>query len=262
MPPGPLSARDGLQLFARYAYPPNALGYCGPPDSRALLEYGAAGVSDPGLAQLARGFQGPWPYLTLLAGAAGVADPFDYRVVEAYWVGNDLLERVRRLDFGNTLHAHFAPRAGSSFRFLAEAVPAGAVCHHSFHVFGVYPWAGVLRSGKRVEEPMHVLERCRIRWGRVAAVEGAQVVVESQPLRWDGTRLGLDRPRPETAVRATDGVGFLDELAPGDWVSLHWDWVCDRLTPRQLAALKRYTRRQLDICNDEVAHSGPGMATA
>ena len=38
--PGPL-------LFARYAYPPNERGYCGPADSRALLEYGAAGVVNP-----------------------------------------------------------------------------------------------------------------------------------------------------------------------------------------------------------------------
>jgi hypothetical protein len=255
-------ALSGLQLFARYAYPPNALGYCGPPDSRALLEYGAAGVVDGGLRQLAAGFQGPWPYLRLLAGAAGVADPFDRRVVEAYWVGNELLERVGMLDFGNTLQDEFGPRAGRQLRFLEEAVPAGAVCHHSFHVFGVYPWAGVLRSGKRVDEPMHVLERCRIRWGRVIALEGGTAVVESQPLVWDGTRLSLGVPRSETAVRSTEGIGFLDDLAPGDWVSLHWDWVCDRLTPRQLGALKHYTRRQLTITNDGVAHSGPGVATS
>ena len=44
----------GPILFARYAYPPNALGYCGPADSGALLEYAAGPVSDAGLAALAR----------------------------------------------------------------------------------------------------------------------------------------------------------------------------------------------------------------
>ena len=43
MTPGPL-------LFARYAYPPNALGLCGAEESRTLLEYGTAGASDEGLA--------------------------------------------------------------------------------------------------------------------------------------------------------------------------------------------------------------------
>jgi hypothetical protein len=46
-----------------------------------------------------------------------------------------------------------------------------------------------------------------------------------------------------------DGLGFLDELRPGDWVSLHWNWVCDRLTPRQVASLRGYTRRMLALAN-------------
>jgi hypothetical protein len=249
----------GLQLFARYAYPPNSLGYCGPPDHQALLEYAATGTTDAGLGQLARAFSGPWPYLTLIAGAAGIADPFDYRVVEAYWIGNELLEDVDVADFGNRLREEFRPRAGSRWQFLEEAVPARAVCHHSFHVFGVYPWAGVLRSG-RVEEPMHVLERCRIRWGRVVGVDAAHATVESRPLRWDGRLLELGDPRHERVLRSANGTGFLDELAPGDVVSLHWDWVCDRLTPRQLANLRRYTQRQLDITNARTTHPGTDLA--
>ena len=40
-------------------------------------------------------------------------------------------------------------------------------------------------------------------------------------------------------------------------VSLHWDWVCDRLTPRQLRALRGYTQRHLDMVNHRVEHPGP-----
>ncbi|MDQ4131396.1 MAG: DUF6390 family protein, partial [Actinomycetota bacterium] len=161
----------GLVLFARYAYPPNVLGYCGPPDHQALLEYGSARVSDPGLAELARSFQGPFPYLTLIAGAAGIDDPFDARVVEAYWVGNRLLDGIDTALFGNVLMDRFRRVAGPSWRYLAEAIPAGCLPHHAFHVFGVYPWVGLLASG-RSDLPLHVLDRCRIRWGRVVATEG------------------------------------------------------------------------------------------
>jgi hypothetical protein len=80
--PGPL-------LFARYAYPPNSLGYCGPRDSASLLGYGSERVVDGGLRQLARGFEGAYPYLELIACATGVPDPLDHRVVEAYWLGNE-----------------------------------------------------------------------------------------------------------------------------------------------------------------------------
>ena len=39
----------GAAMFARYAYPPNELGYCGPGDGRDLLEYvsAAADVTRP-----------------------------------------------------------------------------------------------------------------------------------------------------------------------------------------------------------------------
>ena len=85
--PGPI-------LFARYAYPPNALGYCGPPDSGALIGAAAPATDLDGLSRLAARFEGAWPYLRLIARCNGIADPLDPRVVEAYWVGNELLLQV------------------------------------------------------------------------------------------------------------------------------------------------------------------------
>ena len=252
-PAGPL-------LFSRYAYPPNELGYCGPTDHRALLEYGSAGIVDRGLVQLARGFAGAWPYLELIAQATGINDPLDRRVVEAYWVGNPLLDRIDMASFGNSLMDRFRRRAGSAWGYLAEAIPVGAVPHHSFHVFGVYPWVGLLGDDRKVDHPLRVLDRCRIRWGRVVAAEGDEVVVRSRPLTWGGRRLTLGPPRLETGTCGVAGVGFVADLQPGDWVSLHWHWVCDRLTQRQLAALRHYTLRQLAITNHQVAHPGPAAA--
>jgi hypothetical protein len=45
-------------------------------------------------------------------------------------------------------------------------------------------------------------------------------------------------------------------------VALHWEWVCDRLTQRQLRALRRYSAMQLDLVNRRVAHSGPQSVLA
>ncbi len=261
MQPGAPAYDERLQgpiLFARYAYPPNERGFCGPDDSRQLLDYAAANVVDPGLVQLARGFTGPWPYLKVIAGAAGIDDPFDRRVVEAYWVGNALLDRVATADFGAVVLERFRRMTGSSWQHLAEAVPAGAVAHHSFHVFEVYPWVGLLEP-YRGGHPLHILDRCRIRWGRVVSASGDEVVVESRPLLWDNNRLHLGESQPETARRSLDGVGMLGPLRPGTWVSLHWDWVCDRLSARQLADLQRYTARQLAITNRTNGHSGVAM---
>lgn len=258
---GPASSADGLQLFARYAYPPNELGYCGPEDHRALLDYGVAGVTDRGLGELARGFHGPWPYLTLLAGAAGLDDPFDRRLVEAYWVGNELLDRVTMHDFGETVRTRFKPIAGKHWGQLAEAIPAGAAAHHSFHVLGVYPWVGLL-STARANDALTHLDRCRIRWGEVLLVRGDEVDVRFRPLCWDERRLYLGEPETETVTRAFDGRGFVCDLAPGDHVSMHWHWICDRLDRRQLDNLRYYSDRHLRLVNEGVAHSGPGTVLA
>jgi Family of unknown function (DUF6390) len=252
----PEGAIAGASLFARYAYPPNELGYCGPTDSKAVLEYGAAGVVDGGLVELAKGFAGAWPYLETIAGMSGIKDPLDRRVVEAYWLGNGLLERVDMHAFGNSLEDRFRRRAGTSFGFLAEAIPEGAVPHHSFHVFGVYPWVGLL-GADRGDTPLHVLQSCRIRWGQVVAVNGEQVDVLSRPLTWDGSKLGFGEPRVETARGSTGGLGLGPEYRVGDWVSMHWAWVCDRLSRRQLTNLRHFTMRQIDITNEKVAHPGP-----
>ena len=258
LPDGPESPVAGAILFARYAYPPNELGYCGLPDAGALLQYGAEQRIDRGLVELAHGFAGAWPYLELIAGATGIRSPLDRRVVEAYWLGTELLDGIDMVAFGNSLADRFRRRAGRGWTALAETVPVGARPNHAFHVFGVYPWVGLLRSG-RAETPLEHLDRCRIRWGQVVSSEGDEVTVLSRPLTYDGRDLGLGDQRLETARRARDGVGFLDPFRPGEWVSLHWGWVCDRLSRRQLAQLRRSTLRQLQVTNG-VEHPGARAA--
>ncbi len=239
---------SGPLLFARYAYPPNALGYCGPEDHAALLEYGSASVTDRGLVQLARGFEGAWPYLEVIAAANRIPDPLDARVVEAYWVGNPLLNRVDLRDFGTFLEERFRDRAGRDWESIAESIPAGAVPHHSFHVFQVYPWVGLMRAGW-AEHPLHVIDRCRIRWARIVSVDGELATARSRPLTWDGGVLAFGAPALERVSLSANGKGFVRDLRPGEWVAMHWDWVCDRLTPGQLRALRRFTLRHLRMAN-------------
>ena len=243
-----MSDPAGPLLFARYAYPPNALGLCGADESRTLLEYGDARASDGGLAALAKTFDGAWPYLTLIAGANGIGDPLDPRVVEAYWVGNELLERVRPGDLARHVRDRFRGRIGRAEEHVVSAVGAGAVPHHCFHVFAVYPWLGLLRTGA-VDEPLRVLDQCRITPGVVTEVNGDSVSVAAQPLLWDGVALRLGPPRIRTARWRDDGLAFVGAPTPGLLVSLHWDFVCDVLAPAAWRALDRATRRTLAAVN-------------
>jgi Family of unknown function (DUF6390) len=235
--PASPGAGAGAVVFARYAVPPNDLGYCGPDDGDGVLAGAAAGVVGPGLRGRARGFDGAWVYLELIAAAVG-ADPLDARVVEAYWLGTALAERVDPAVFDATVRSRFAGQVGAGWAGLGAA--GAAVPHHGFHVFGVYPWLGLLRAGA-TGPALEVLDRCRISWGRVLARTGDRVQVRSRPLAWTGGQLLLGAPR----TRAATGPAG----APGEWVSLHWDRTCEVLGPAALAALRRSTAHQLAVSN-------------
>jgi hypothetical protein len=245
----------GPVLFARYAFPPNSHGFCGPADSGGFFEYGVAGRDDDGLRAMAQQFAGAWPYLQLIAGATGLADPLDRRVVEAYWIGTPRLDQVGTRSVGNSMEERFRSLTGARFASITEGVLAGGVPHHSFAVFCIYPYTGLLTDRRKAPHALTVLDRCRIRWGRVRAVQGDQVVVASRPLTWDGETLGLGPPETETVVQSVDGVGMVGGVTPGDWVSLHWEWVCDRLSEARVGRLRRYTERHLAIVNDRRARS-------
>ena len=238
----------GAIRFCRYACPPNLLGYCGPDDPGTLLEQGAAGVVDPDLRALVRGFEGAWPYLELIAAANRIRDPLDARVVEAYWVGNPLLDAVDEPTLGRFIEKRFRPLMGRRWTALRDRSLLGVVPHHNFHVFVVYPWVGMLRLGRTLE-PLRVLDRCRIRWGTIEQVKGERVLVSSRPLLYDGAFLHLGEPQLEEFLASIDGLGFTENLRAGDRVSLHWDWLCERLSVREVSALDRQTASALATAN-------------
>jgi hypothetical protein len=242
-------AASGPVLFARYAFGPNRLGYCGSDAVDELFGQGSVGGDDRALRELARSFEGAWPYLELIAQANGMADPLDRRVVEAYWLGNPLLERVGANLFAASLATRFRPRLRpDGWRWLAGKASDGAVPVHAFHVLDVFPRVGLLRSGS-VDRALEVMDSCRIRWGRVLERDGDWLVVNVVPLLLADGRLTLGPARPERVQAWRDGAAFVDGVAPGDVISIHWSWACDRLAARQLAGLSAWTSRQITIAN-------------
>jgi len=242
-------AASGPVLFARYAFGPNRLGYCGPDDATELFELAVDGRRQDDLRALAHRFDGAWPYLELIAQSNGRPDPLDPEVVETYWLGNELLERVRPMALGASLDRRFRPRVrAAEWRWLAGKPEVGAKPVHAFHVLEVFPRAGLLRTD-RVDDVLGVIDRCRIRWGRVIAVEGDWLVVAIAPLRLVDGRLVLAESQIERVQAWRDGAGFVTDIEPDDVISVHWSWACDRLDRRRLANLMGWTHHQLDLAN-------------
>jgi hypothetical protein len=239
-----VSPMSGASLFCRFAFPPNSLGYCGPSDPGLLKELmtgGTAAIQE--VTHVIPAFAGAWPYLELIAMCSD-RDPLDPKVVEAYWLGGPLLEQVDLLTMGNSMTERFRHRAGWDWQAVSDALNAGGRPTHSFHVFCIYPWVGLLQSGI-VDQALDVLDRCRIRWGEVVGETGDRLLVNSQPLAWDGERLSLSVGRVESVLSPFD-KGLIEV---GDLVAMHWDYVCQRITPSQHRYLRRYHDLHLSIAN-------------
>src|ERR1700736_1978001 len=224
---------SGSLRFIRYAFMPNRLRYCGGDDNRTLFEYGIESTVDGGLTPLLRRFNGARPYLPPIARTNGIADPFDARVVDAYWIGNPLLDTVEVRQLYDHLLDRFGKQLqGRTRQLVLGKAPAGARPHTSFHVLDVHSRVGDLPS------TLHTLDHCRVSWGKVTRVEAGEVLVDRQPLEICQGKLVLGTPRSERMVRQVDGRGFADCTQPGDWVSLHWGWVCEVLSTRQRTNLE------------------------
>lgn len=238
----------GVEMFARYAYAPNALGYCGPPLGATFRD---GSVND--VRSAATRFTGAWPYLRVLSALTGIGDPLDYRLVESYWLGGGVGTHIDPTDFVEALLSIIGPQASRYWSHLSADLACEAAGNHCFHVFGVYPWTRFLGRGMD-EHPMNVLDSCRITWGTVASRAGDEIEVICRRLVWDGLALALSEPAVRMLEVWGDGYSAVPDVAVGDEVAVHWGRLCGRLSAEQVRALADSTDRQLRVTNRRLAH--------
>jgi hypothetical protein len=238
----------GPEMFARYAYAPNALGFCGPPLGATLRD---GSIED--VRRAATTFSGAWPYLRVLAKMTGIGDPMDYRLVESYWLGGGIGSGLDPDEFVDELLTIIGPKASRYWGHLTADLASEAAANHCFHVFGVYPWSRLLGRGLD-EHPLNVLDNCRITWGTVLSRDCDGVEVSCCRLAWDGQALTLSEPSACRLDVWADGYSAIPDVGVGDEVAIHWGRLCGRLQPDQIRALADSTTRQLHATNQRLAH--------
>ncbi len=244
----------GVEMFARYAYAPNALGYCGPPLGATLRDGSVDAVR-----HAATMFSGAWPYLRVLSRLTGIADPLDHRLVESYWLGDGVGADLDPRELFDALLEIIGPQAGRYWSHLTSELAREAAGNHGFHVFGVYPWTRFLgrRGGSLDKHPLSVLDNCRITWGTVLSRDGENIEVSCRRLVWNGHALGLSEPSAQLLDVWADGYSAIPDVTAGDRIAIHWGRLCGRLQPEQIRTLAESTRRQLDLTNERLALRPP-----
>jgi len=259
----------GLKVATAYSLPSFSLGFCGPqdPTSRRILSDYAFGksVSEKKIREIFEKFESAYPYYKLIAKKNGIADPLDKKVVKAFWVGNNLLEKVDGNDLRNLILTGFC-RPGLLTRGEAKEkaaqVPPEAHPHHSFHVLVI----GAV--SERITLKGAMLDLCRTGWGRVSEVKNrslrnsklsvSQYSRVLRPLRGleklQVTSKSLVLGRNITLGKEVEkevewSREFVQNIKKGDWVSFHWGQACEILIPQEVKNLEYYTQKTIDLVN-------------
>lgn len=246
---------QGLLLCAKYAASPNFLGYCGPASSASLTDHLKENMADREVTKLLSEFETLFPYLSLIARENHIADPFARDVVEAYWLGNNLLQHISAREAYALLQEKLlierVLEAKQLFKTKRKIFTLHYLPHHTFHVLNIFK-----RTGKAMGvHSLETMDACRIGWGKVTKIiptagkSEETLLVKTQPLRINKGKIILDTPVMRNVGHGYQRKKFLSNIRVGDWVSYHWSYLCDRLSPKQLRNLVFYTRQSIDYYN-------------
>jgi len=233
---------SGASLSLLYGYMPCHLGLCGPEDKKRkaiIKEYlQSDGKSEKNIRAIIKEFKGAYPYYKLIARANKISDSFDFKVVEAYWVGNSLLEKVKVSAYAKMMEEDFLPM-GKMPREKIERLPKRAIPYHNFHVLFIGSVTG------RFNETRAGLDLCRASWGKVVKIEKNKIIISRQPLKF-GRKITLGKSGLKKINWNKD---ILPEVKEGDWISIHWGTAIEKLDKKKLENIKKYTNHTLKIIN-------------
>ncbi|MBR9699165.1 hypothetical protein GOV09_01770 [Candidatus Woesearchaeota archaeon] len=231
----------GIELCLRFSYITNKLRFCGPEEAQKhFLTYLENKDNTSEVEDSLEKFEGLWPYLHAIASKHGL-DEFDYKVIEAYWIGNELLDSFSDDDMKNIVVALMKRGLPKSIgESVISKMPSGFFPHHNFNVF----YVGVGNITGAVEATLQNMDNCRVGWGEVVEV-GDSLIVKTQSLKKDEKFF--------LSEEETKNIVYLKEMLPtvkkGDIVALHWGFAPYILTSEQLENLKRYNQKIIDVLN-------------
>ena len=241
---------DGAELCARLGYQPNSLRYCGPASAEAVFsDYLSGKGSVAAVRDVVDRFEGLQPYLGVLSRLAD-KDLLDYSVVEAYWLGNELLDLAERHDAEEVLGL-LAGRGlpGSLASRLEQGLPDKPLLHHNWHVLFVGPG----NTARTVEPTLETKEHCRVALARVIeVVDDNHLVVLKRPLLFADGQYSYGVEEPFTVAYRKE---WLPGVIPGSLVAVHWGFAALLLDSRQSSNLRLFDERVLRLVNDYLVAS-------
>ncbi|VVB98500.1 Uncharacterised protein [uncultured archaeon] len=232
---------EGVELSAKFALMPNSLGHCGTDWFAGLYDrYLRGKASAWQLKAELRNFTAHFNYLKLIADCNGMR-PFDMPVVEAFWLGNELLGNVGKRDLQGMITMRFVESgmAIERARRIAGNIPEGAVPHHSFHVLYVGSITGKFKPS------LALANKCLARPARIREVRGEVAKAEC----WSVSGATERRSSTETVLLSLNGIRP-EKFEKGDLVGLHWGLASAKISEAQARNAVKYTEKNLALVKE------------
>ncbi len=240
----------GLELACRFSSITNRLRYCGPKDSYTdfYLMLKGKKYDKKKIETHFSKYEGLYVYLEHIAKKHN-KNPFDYDVVESYWIGNKLLDSFSKKDIKEIIMA--LTKRGlpeKHARFLINKLPEGVNPHHSFNVLFV----GVGKTTGSVPTNIQTMNKCVISVGKVLKIMKEQLLVSASPLVFRQNQLTYAKPEIQY-IEYVDW--FLPNLKTNDSIAIHWDFACKILTKKEETHIKKYTTKNIETLNQALFFS-------
>ncbi|MEI7604101.1 MAG: DUF6390 family protein [bacterium] len=233
---------SGLKLCAYFAGKPNAMHYCGTDSAINSISDCIVSGNCSSLREEYSHFKALYAYLKLYGEKFGL-DYFDKKIIEAYWIGNELLEQFDRNDFFTLLDNLESNGAPKLFiyeqREKFEKVNVRFIPHHAFNV----TFIGVGNVTGSVEYNIENINNCLIRYGNISNIDDDKVTVNTYKYQIENTILIRKNCEEELGLNKT----FFPYVKIGDSVAFHWKDLCNILNDDEKSRLDEY---ETTIMND------------
>ena len=224
-----------LQLCSHFAYQPNSLGYCGRKTARAIFRNCIVNKRCDKVEDEIKNFLVLNPYIQTIAQVTR-KHPLSYEVIEAYWLGNDLLKHIKPEHYTvllKNLAAQGVPKI--LLQEIEKKVPKKFVPIHLFNILHI----GVGKATMSVPFNLKSVNNCMIRWGKVSKVYAHIIEVNLMSLSDDyifQVRRVNQRYDPMLSGK----------ILSGDVVFAHWGSIVKKTTRREIKNVAFWTEKLLN----------------
>ena len=226
-----------LQLGSRFSIKPNSLGYCGRKSAVTITENCVTNGKCKGVEKEFSNFIALNPYLETLSKITGLSK-FSYPVIEAYWLGNNELQKTKPEDFEVLLN-NFT-KQGIPDYFVKELKNKELKIFIPFHLFQVLH-VGVGKVSGSVPFNLESINNCMIRWGKVKNIVNHKAVVELNSLKKEKNKYVLIQTEEKISINPD----FTQDLKIGNIIAVHWKMIAKTLNKREEKNLSFWTKKVL-----------------